>query len=251
MVLPKDLPTLWHMVTKKLSRPDNVFCTENLSDLFTICEVDYDHQPTKTDHYPIKSTIKLTHNLVPSLPAYNFRMADWDDFNKLQLPIPNKKRWWMSKVEAAKRSKNKAGSLSRQYRAIPEHPAHQPQWKPTLTWSGHSWSFLKNLASIWSAEKCQRNPSLSIHQNFFWSNMQKTDVILMIIFGASVESDRFCCFLGNIGSHLVVQNISYFILKIYILLISDAFCIYAVLGNLPYKSLRPPHSPSTKTCRQR
>jgi len=27
-------------------------------------------------------TIELTHNLAPSSPAYNFRMANWDDFNK-------------------------------------------------------------------------------------------------------------------------------------------------------------------------
>jgi len=209
MALPKDLPTLRHMVTKKLSRPDNVFCTENLSDLFTICEVDYDHQPTKTDHYPIKSTIELTHNLAPSSPAYNFRMADWDDFNKnlearisdiraprhlltreefeeatmalteviqdtirtrikLRPPIPNKKRWWTSEVEAAKRSKNKAGSLSRQYRAIPEHPAHQ-QFKEARDsfaklmirtkredWS--EWLLEAGTQDLWTANQYMRDP---------------------------------------------------------------------------------------------
>jgi len=165
MALPKDLPTLQHMVTKKLSRPDNVFCTENLLDHFTICDVDYNNQPTKMDHYPIKSTIELAHDSAPSPPAYNFCMADWEDFNenleariaeiaaprhlltkeefdeattalteairdtiqtriKLQQPIPDKKRWWTSEVETAKREKNKAGRLSRQYHAIPDHPSH-------------------------------------------------------------------------------------------------------------------------------
>ena len=36
MALPKDIPTLQHMVTKKYSRPNNVFCMQQLSVRATI-----------------------------------------------------------------------------------------------------------------------------------------------------------------------------------------------------------------------
>ena len=48
MALPKGLPTLQHMVTKKYSRPDNVFITPGLLDMITKCEVDPVIRPTST-----------------------------------------------------------------------------------------------------------------------------------------------------------------------------------------------------------
>jgi hypothetical protein len=52
MALPKGIPTLKHMVTKRHSRPDNVFCTDGLTEYITKCDVVPELQPVNTDHFP-------------------------------------------------------------------------------------------------------------------------------------------------------------------------------------------------------
>jgi hypothetical protein len=59
MALPKGQPTLEHMVTKKYSRPDNFWCTEEIFDLIIRCEVDPSLRPPGTDHFPIATYIDL------------------------------------------------------------------------------------------------------------------------------------------------------------------------------------------------
>src|ERR1700678_4500234 len=59
MVLPKGTHTLWHMVTGRYSRPDNVFSTTGLPDLITRCEVIPALRPTSTDHFPIVTNLML------------------------------------------------------------------------------------------------------------------------------------------------------------------------------------------------
>ena len=59
MILPKGIPTLQHMRTKKFSRPDNVFCSSTLQPYITRCEVRAQSQPTATDHFPIETQIDL------------------------------------------------------------------------------------------------------------------------------------------------------------------------------------------------
>jgi len=39
MPLPKGTPTLQHMVTKLFSRPDNFFCSEEMQEMVTKCDV--------------------------------------------------------------------------------------------------------------------------------------------------------------------------------------------------------------------
>jgi hypothetical protein len=80
MVLPKDIPTLQHMRTKKYSRPDNVFCTTALKPYITKCEVKAQSRPTSTDHFPIVTCIDLPQSRIPPDPSFNFRTVDWDDF---------------------------------------------------------------------------------------------------------------------------------------------------------------------------
>ena len=82
MALPKGIPTLQHMVTKRYSRPDNVFNTTGLSDLITKCEVDPTLRPTSTDHFPIVTDVLLPQERVKVPPSHNFREADWDDFRR-------------------------------------------------------------------------------------------------------------------------------------------------------------------------
>ena len=94
MALPKGIPTLEHMVTKRYSRPDNVFCTENLSDYITNCDVLPQARPTNTDHFPITTTLNLPTARILPKPSHNFKLTDWKDFNLdlldnlLDIPFP-------------------------------------------------------------------------------------------------------------------------------------------------------------------
>jgi exonuclease III len=82
MSLPKGIPTLQHMVTKRYSRPDNVFTTVALSDHVIKCEVEPSIRPTSTDHFPIVTNILLPQERTTTPPAHNFREADWDELRK-------------------------------------------------------------------------------------------------------------------------------------------------------------------------
>src|ERR1700678_538876 len=82
MALPKEIPTLQHMVTGRYSRPDNVFSTAGISDLITRCEVTPSLRPTSTDHFPIVTNIMLPQERVENTPSLNFREVDWELFRK-------------------------------------------------------------------------------------------------------------------------------------------------------------------------
>ena len=70
------------MVTKRYSRPDNVFCTKSILNLLTQCEVDLLLHPPEMDHFPIITKIHLLQEHVNAPPSFNFREADWDAFQK-------------------------------------------------------------------------------------------------------------------------------------------------------------------------
>jgi hypothetical protein len=59
MPLPKGVPTLQHMRSKRYSWPDNLFCSTALQPLVLKCEVTPQHRPTCTDHFPIETLINL------------------------------------------------------------------------------------------------------------------------------------------------------------------------------------------------
>jgi ribonuclease HI len=82
MVLPKGIPTLQHMRSKRYSRPDNVFCTLGVQDSVVKCEVDPALKPTSTDHFPITTHIQLPQERVDASPSFNFRETDWDEFRR-------------------------------------------------------------------------------------------------------------------------------------------------------------------------
>ena len=94
MTLPKGTPTLQHMVTKRYSRPDNVFGTLALLDHITRCEVEPSLRPTSTDHFPIVTNILLPQERAITPPSYNYRETDWDKYREklksklLQVPAP-------------------------------------------------------------------------------------------------------------------------------------------------------------------
>ena len=82
MALPKGIPTLRHMRTKKYSRPDNIFCSSNLQQYITQCEVTAESRPTSTDHFPIITHFDLPQSRIPPNPSRNFRDADWEAFKE-------------------------------------------------------------------------------------------------------------------------------------------------------------------------
>jgi endonuclease/exonuclease/phosphatase family metal-dependent hydrolase len=82
MVLPKGVPTLQHMRSKRYSRPDNVFSTPGIEDLVIKCEVDASIRPTSTDHFPITTHVLLPQERINSSPSFNFRETDWDEYRK-------------------------------------------------------------------------------------------------------------------------------------------------------------------------
>jgi endonuclease/exonuclease/phosphatase family metal-dependent hydrolase len=82
MSLPKGIPTLQHMRSKKYSRPDNVFCSTTLQPFVIKCEVMAKYRPTCTDHFPIETYFDLPQTRIPQDPSYNFRTADWKEFRK-------------------------------------------------------------------------------------------------------------------------------------------------------------------------
>ena len=83
MALPKGVPTLQHMRTKKYSWPDNFFCTPTLQPYIIKCKVEAQLRPTSTDHFLIATYIDLPQNRLPHDPLYNFRTANWDEFYKV------------------------------------------------------------------------------------------------------------------------------------------------------------------------
>ena len=98
MALPKGQPTLEHMVTKKFSRPDNIWCTEDIYDQVIRCEVDPSLRPPATDHFPIATYVTLPQERVTAKVSYNFRAVDWEDFQEnlairlLEIPPPQQLR---------------------------------------------------------------------------------------------------------------------------------------------------------------
>ena len=57
------------MVTKRYSRPDNVFCTENLFEYITNCDVLSQDRPTNTDHFLITTTLNLPSERIQPKPS--------------------------------------------------------------------------------------------------------------------------------------------------------------------------------------
>ena len=80
MILPKGVPMLKHMQTKKYSRPDNIFSMPGLQDLVNRCEVDLALRPASTDHFLIITQLMLPQDWTNTTPSFNFRETNWELF---------------------------------------------------------------------------------------------------------------------------------------------------------------------------
>ncbi|CDO73528.1 hypothetical protein BN946_scf185013.g163 [Trametes cinnabarina] len=82
MALPPGIPTLEHMRTKNLTRPDNVFCTKGVRDRLRSCLVRPELRPLHTDHFPIHTEFDVPTAAAPPRPRRDFRQVDWLAFDQ-------------------------------------------------------------------------------------------------------------------------------------------------------------------------
>jgi hypothetical protein len=163
--LPKDMPILQSLATKNWTRPNNVFCTENMWEFFTHCYTEPKFRDC-TDHIPILSVLELETPKVKPESKRNYCNTDWKEFNEVlereltkysptdpivtdhefqhstaaitqaiqtvteeTVPmakyIPTSKRWWNHNLTTLRKSVQKAAAESHKTCALPEHPSHK------------------------------------------------------------------------------------------------------------------------------
>jgi len=164
MALPAKIPTLQALSTGNWTRPDNVWCSNQTTDLFTRCDTDPGLRGPNTDHVPILSMLDLPVTKNTPKPTRNFRITDWEDFNEhlataltpnapkqlrsktefdaaltsitdaikdtinakvpISKPFPHTKRWWSHELNQLRKRKNRLANASYRWRGLPEHPSH-------------------------------------------------------------------------------------------------------------------------------
>jgi hypothetical protein len=82
LALPTKIPTHKHNVTKKWTRLDHVFLSEQSFDALISCEALVDNLSPNTDHLPILTKLDLTLAKTPAKSIPNFRNVDWENFRK-------------------------------------------------------------------------------------------------------------------------------------------------------------------------
>lgn len=164
LILPRGIPTHCHNVTKRWSRLDHMFITEDSVDAVTACGTLIDHRGINTDHVPVLTELNLglVTNEVRPLP--NFRDVDWDEFRKAlainlglepegqiinqrqldvrctnlteaiqsairkQVPVTEitskSKRWWTKELTQMRKQSNKLGRKAYERRYELEHKVH-------------------------------------------------------------------------------------------------------------------------------
>jgi hypothetical protein len=80
MALPKGIPTLEHSRTKNLTRPDNIFMSQILTNKLTLCDVITEGRTVRTDHYPIKTVIDVSPERASYRKIQSLKKVKWEDF---------------------------------------------------------------------------------------------------------------------------------------------------------------------------
>lgn len=83
LVLTKGTPMHQHYVTKKWTRLDQVFATEHIMEVITICDTLPEERGIKTDHVPIITVIDINMMKAPTQIARNFKDIDWETFRDI------------------------------------------------------------------------------------------------------------------------------------------------------------------------
>lgn len=79
MALPGGIDTLQNS-RGQWTRPDNIWCSEGMMNLFINCNVQPNIRPPKADHLPIISDLDLSINRTDPTPCKNYQETDWEDF---------------------------------------------------------------------------------------------------------------------------------------------------------------------------
>jgi len=82
MALPSGIPTHCHSITKWWTRLDNVFISENSTDMVIACNALTEHRGINTDHVLILMELDMGIVMNDIKPIPNFREVDWDEFHK-------------------------------------------------------------------------------------------------------------------------------------------------------------------------
>ena len=82
MALAKGTPTHQHNVTKKWSRLDQVFMTEQTLEAVIVCDTVPEERGINTDHLPIITVIDMELTKAPTQVTRNFKDVDWKKFRK-------------------------------------------------------------------------------------------------------------------------------------------------------------------------
>jgi exonuclease III len=82
LALPPGIPTHLHNVTKRWTRLDHVFISEDALDAVITCDTLPDTPGINTDHLPILTTLDFALARAPTSFPKNFRNVDWEDFVK-------------------------------------------------------------------------------------------------------------------------------------------------------------------------
>ncbi|KAF7373394.1 RNA-directed DNA polymerase from transposon X-element [Mycena sanguinolenta] len=83
MPLPQGVPTLRAKRTGNLTRPDNVFCSDNFFDFFISCDAYPTRTPGTTDHFPIISVVDLVPPVRVKETRWDWRGTNWEEFKEL------------------------------------------------------------------------------------------------------------------------------------------------------------------------
>ena len=98
MALPAGTPTHHHYVTKKWTRLDQVYITENTIDAIISCEAKPHDKGLNTDHIPIVTKLDISLGRTLETTTNNYRNVDWEKYRenlqrKIQeFRVPNKIR---------------------------------------------------------------------------------------------------------------------------------------------------------------
>ena len=82
LALPPGIPTHLHNVTKKWTRLDQVFISEDFLDSILTCDALIDSPGINTDHLPILTSLDLSIARTPLNPPKKFWNVDWESFEK-------------------------------------------------------------------------------------------------------------------------------------------------------------------------
>jgi hypothetical protein len=83
MPLPQGVPTLCAKRTGNLTRPDNVFCSEEFLDFFVSCDAYPSRTPGTTDHFPIISEVDLIPPVRVKEERWDWKATEWEEMAKM------------------------------------------------------------------------------------------------------------------------------------------------------------------------